>query len=181
MKRIKLSHFFLFAGLVGFFAHDGRAQTTTKVNPVQFNLNAIPNCLLTSGIPAGVPIILSIVPSAAGVSQFGCYTISGVTITPATATSPATITFPAPSVPAYVYNEVPSGTVNGTNVAFTLKNVCNPVAAVDLHWNGLTLLQGADYTAAATATGCAITMATVNGAPVTPWPGDIFSVNYRTQ
>ncbi len=52
---------------------------TTKQNQVQLTLSSIPNCALTSGTPTGVPIILALVPNAAGVTQFGCYTISGVT------------------------------------------------------------------------------------------------------
>ena len=74
----------------------------TRVSPFQFNLNQIPNCALTSGIPTGTPIILAIIPSASGVSQFGCYTIAGVSVTPATATAPASITLPLPALPTPV-------------------------------------------------------------------------------
>ena len=46
----------------------------------------------------------------------------------------------------FVDGEVPAGTINGTNDAFTLANVPNPSTSLALFRNGLLLTQGGDYT-----------------------------------
>jgi hypothetical protein len=46
----------------------------------------------------------------------------------------------------FVDGEIPSGAVNGSNVAFTLASMPNPSASVALSRNGLLLKQGLDYT-----------------------------------
>ena len=51
----------------------------------------------------------------------------------------------------FVDGEVPSGTINGTNAAFTLANVPNPSSSLALFRNGLLLTQGGDYTLASNA------------------------------
>jgi len=51
------------------------------------------------------------------------------------------------AVPAlFVDAEIPSGAVNGSNVAFSLPNMPNPSNSVALSRNGLLLKQGLDYT-----------------------------------
>ena len=42
-------------------------------------------------------------------------------------------------------SEVPSGTVNGSNVTFALANAPSPAASLELYRNGLLLRQGSDY------------------------------------
>jgi hypothetical protein len=71
----------------------------------------------------------------------------------------------------FVDNEVPAGTINGTNDAFTLANVPNPSTSLALFRNGLLLTQGGDYTLSSNA----ITFAT--GA--TPQLTDILAASYR--
>ena len=51
--------------------------------------------------------------------------------------------------------EVPSGTVNGTNATFTLANAPSAPAAVIITLDGLAQVQGSDYTIS----GVTITMA----------------------
>jgi hypothetical protein len=46
----------------------------------------------------------------------------------------------------FIDGEVPMGTINGSNTAFTLANVPNPLTSVALFRNGLLLEQGVDYT-----------------------------------
>jgi len=47
---------------------------------------------------------------------------------------------------SFIDGEVPQGTINGTNGAFTLANVPNPTSSLSLFRNGLLLDQGVDYT-----------------------------------
>ena len=65
----------------------------------------------------------------------------------------------------FIDGEVPAGTINGTNAAFTLANVPNPSTSLALFRNGLLLTQGGDYTLSSNA----ITFQT--GA--LPQPGDV--------
>jgi len=46
----------------------------------------------------------------------------------------------------FVDAEIPSGNVNGANIAFTLASMPNPAASIALSRNGLLLKQGLDYT-----------------------------------
>ncbi len=46
----------------------------------------------------------------------------------------------------FIDGEVPAGTINGSNGAFTLANVPNPTTSLSLFRNGLLLDQGVDYT-----------------------------------
>ncbi|HTB18998.1 MAG TPA: hypothetical protein VK708_12835 [Bryobacteraceae bacterium] len=68
-------------------------------------------------------------------------------------------------------DEIPSGTINGTNVGFILANVPNPSTSLALYRNGLLLTQGRDYTLLANA----ITF--VTGA--IPQPNDVLAAYYR--
>jgi len=71
----------------------------------------------------------------------------------------------------FVDGEVPSGTINGSNAAFTLANVPNPPSSVALYRNGLLLSQSGDYMLSANA----VTFQT--GA--VPQGGDVLAVSYR--
>jgi hypothetical protein len=51
-------------------------------------------------------------------------------------------------LPSFADGETPSGTVNGSNVFFTLANAPSPAASLDLYRNGLAMKQGVDYTLA---------------------------------
>lgn len=57
-------------------------------------------------------------------------------------------TFQAPASAPTFYQEVPSGTVNGSNTAFSLAHTPSSAASVILFMNGVALTQGsgADYT-----------------------------------
>lgn len=71
----------------------------------------------------------------------------------------------------FIDGEVPSGTINGSNAAFTLANVPNPPSSLSLFRNGLLLTQDGDYTLSSNA----ITFAT--GAA--PQPNDVLAAFYR--
>jgi hypothetical protein len=96
-------------------------------------------------------------------------------ITPATPTSPATLTTIRPSVPfpipTFVYSETPSGAIDGNNRFFTL--AANPIAGtVRVYRNGLRLTPGQDYTI-------------TSGGPISfvqglaPQTGDLLLVDYN--
>jgi hypothetical protein len=46
----------------------------------------------------------------------------------------------------FVDSEVPSGTIDGSNLSFTLANAPNPAVSLKLYKNGVLLNQGGDYT-----------------------------------
>lgn len=71
----------------------------------------------------------------------------------------------------FIDGEIPSGTVNGSNAAFTLANVPNPSSSLALFRNGLLLTQGGDYTLSSNA----VTFQT--GA--VPQTGDTLAAFYR--
>ena len=133
-------------------------------------LGQLPGCAITSTTPTAAPIILAIVPTSSGTTQFACYTLAGVTITPATATSPATITLPV-TLPVFVNGETPSGVLDGKNAAFALAAAPSPSSSLELFRNGILQAQPGDYTL----TGSVATF--TPGA--TPQPGDILQAAYR--
>ncbi len=69
-------------------------------------------------------------------------------------------------------NELPAGTIDGSNLAFTLAVAPNPALGLKLYKNGTLLRQNTDYTLS----GATITF--VNAA-VTPQPGDSIAAYYR--
>lgn len=72
----------------------------------------------------------------------------------------------------FVDSEVPSGTINGTNTAFTLSNIPNPQSSLALFRNGLMLKPGLDYTLSS----AAITFLSVD----IPVVGDTLQASYRS-
>lgn len=52
---------------------------------------------------------------------------------------------------ALVFDETPSGTLNGSNVSFTLANAPNPGDSLTLYLNGILQLYGMDFTLATNA------------------------------
>jgi len=72
---------------------------------------------------------------------------------------------------SFVDGEIPSGAVNGSNVAFTLASVPNPAASVALSRNGLLLKQSLDYTLSSNS------ILFLTGA--VPQTGDTLLVSYR--
>ena len=71
----------------------------------------------------------------------------------------------------FIDGEVPAGTANGSNAAFTLANVPNPPTSLALFRNGLLLEQGVDYTLSSNA------IMFETGA--VPQSNDILSASYR--
>lgn len=67
-----------------------------------------------------------------------------------------TFTGSSSAVPTFADAQAVSGTINGTNVTFTLPTIPNPAASLILLKNGVTQTQGVDYTIS----GLTITMAT---------------------
>jgi uncharacterized protein YoxC len=108
------------------------------------------------------------------------YTLSGMAITFLTASTPQTgdilqATYRLPGTAAatnFVDAATPSGTINGTNLTFTLAYTPNPLASVQLYKNGLLLAQPGDYSVS----GTTITFAS---AATTPQTGDTLVVSYR--
>ncbi len=74
---------------------------------------------------------------------------------------------------AFVDDETPQGTINGSNLAFTLHAAPNPLVSLKLFKNGELLQQNVDYTITSTT----ITFASQS---VTPQPGDVLCAYYRT-
>jgi uncharacterized protein YoxC len=72
----------------------------------------------------------------------------------------------------FVDSEIPLGTINGSNLAFTLAASPNPSTSLKLSKNGVLLTQGADYTLS----GSTITFA---GTSSTPQTGDSLVASYR--
>ena len=72
----------------------------------------------------------------------------------------------------FIDAEVPAGTINGSNAAFTLANVPNPPTSLALFRNGLLLTQGGDYTLSVNA----ITFLTGAAAPDQRCLGGLLSV-----
>lgn len=70
----------------------------------------------------------------------------------------------------FVWNEVPTGSINGSNTAFTLASNPNPDSSLRLRLNGITLKSGAgnDFTLSSST----ITMA------VAPASGDVLLASY---
>jgi hypothetical protein len=68
--------------------------------------------------------------------------------------------------------ELPSGTINGTNLTFTLAATPNPAASLALFKNGVLLTQGADYVLS----GATVTFANTT---VAPQVGDSLTASYR--
>ena len=108
------------------------------------------------------------------------YTVAGTTITFLSVSIPQTgdlietyyrTTGTGPSA-NFADDETPSGTINGTNLAFTLAKAPNPALSLKLYKNGVLLQQNGDYTLS----GNSITFANTT---VTPQSGDSLSAYYR--
>jgi len=69
-------------------------------------------------------------------------------------------------------DEAPGGTINGTNLTFTLANAPNPALSLKLYKNGVLLQQNGDYTLSSS------TITFVN-TTVTPQSGDSLIAYYR--
>lgn len=84
-----------------------------------------------------------------------------------------TLTLQKISAQTYFYeNEVPSGTVNGSNAVFTTANTVNPTTSIDVYVNGQHMKAGGvDFTFSSTNT---ITFV------IAPPTGSIILVDYRS-
>ncbi|HZQ50873.1 MAG TPA: hypothetical protein VFB14_01690 [Bryobacteraceae bacterium] len=108
------------------------------------------------------------------------FTVSGQTVTFAAQSLPQTgdvvqafyrTTGTGPAA-AFVDSEVPTGSINGTNLTFTLANAPNPSASLKLYKNGVLLAQGVDYSLS----GATITFLSTKA---TPQSGDSLLASYR--
>jgi hypothetical protein len=70
-----------------------------------------------------------------------------------------------------IHGEIPAGSIDGSNVVFTLKNLPSPSSSVTLYRNGLRQSLGGDYTLS----GATITF--LSGS--TPQPGDSLVADYQ--
>jgi hypothetical protein len=69
-------------------------------------------------------------------------------------------------------DETPGGSINGTNLIFTLANAPNPALSLKLYKNGVLLQENGDFTLSGN------TITFINSA-VTPQSGDTLSAFYR--
>ncbi len=72
----------------------------------------------------------------------------------------------------FVDGETPSGSVNGSNVAYVLSQAPNPASSLLMYRNGILQKRFLDYDL----TGATVTFS----APSTPQPGDVLLASYRT-
>ena len=107
------------------------------------------------------------------------YIISGSTVTFLSGNIPATgdviqayyRTTGSTTLPTFVDDEVPGGSINGNNLTFTLAAAPNPVVSLRLYKNGMLLQQHGDYTIS----GSTITFVSAS----TPQTGDAVVAYYR--
>jgi hypothetical protein len=113
----------------------------------KISLTQLPGCAITSTTPTNMPIVLALVPTSTGLTQFACYTFSGASVTPATPTSPATITLSPSVLLSFIDGEIPSGLIDGKNATF---NLAFPplTGSLLLFRNGLLQQLNVDYTLA---------------------------------
>ena len=132
------------------------------------------------GSPFPTPQVLVIVPPGTGTRVISTWALIDVdTVTPFhvgtlildTTTVPPTLRAKPSTGPVFVDGETPGGTLDGTNVTFTLANAPNPSTSLHLYRNGLRQKLGFDYTFS----GSTIVFLTV----ATPQPGDTLLVDYR--
>jgi hypothetical protein len=76
------------------------------------------------------------------------------------------------NAPSFVDGDLPAGVVDGSNTAFALSTVPDPVASLAVYRNGMLQKAGQDYTL----TGSTVTFV----AAATPQPGDTLLASYRT-
>ena len=153
---------------VAFIDGETPSGATNSVNAI-FNLSQAPT-------PAGsLELYRNGLVQTSGVD----YTVSGSRITFATGNIPVTgdllqayyrVTGSSPT-PTFVDDEVPSGTVNGTNLTFVLAYAPSPQVGLRLYKNGMLMQQHADYTLS----GSTITFVTVS----TPQVSDAIVAYYR--
>ncbi|HEX7360971.1 MAG TPA: hypothetical protein VF283_10815 [Bryobacteraceae bacterium] len=108
------------------------------------------------------------------------YTLSGNTVTFVNASIPQTNDLlqafyrnsGTATAVSFADAETPSGSINGTNLAFTLADAPNPALSLRLYKNGILLLQNTDYTLS----GSTITFSSTSK---TPHTGDSLIAFYR--
>jgi hypothetical protein len=108
------------------------------------------------------------------------FTLSGAALTFASGSIPQTGDFLAAyyrmagtgTPTLFADSETPAGTINGTNLIFTLAFAPNPAASLKLYKNGVLLIQATDYSVS----GLTLTFANVGA---TPQAGDTLLAYYR--
>jgi hypothetical protein len=134
------------------------------ITGLQNALNVRPVAGTAFGISRSAVINATGAIDAAAGNLSDCLHVDGTSAPCATPTGPN-------ATGSFVDAEVPLGTLDGVNTAFTLANAPNPPASLALFRNGLLLAQGGDYTLSAQA----ITFLT--GA--VPQPTDVLAAFYR--
>jgi len=151
--------------LLAAFAALGVAQTRLEVAPQCPGTNQIIVIIAfqAGGITVPLPICVALDPASFSLqTQVSANVATGTLSVKPTAGA---------TTPAFVDGEIPSGAIDGTNVAFTLAAAPNPAGSLHFFRNGLRLSPGSDFTLA----GAAVTF--LPGAA--PQPGDILRVDYR--
>lgn len=134
------------------------AQTTISVTQVAVPVAQVP-CVTVAAPP---------VPTGAKAQRLSCIALDPK-ISIDTTTTPPTLRIAG--LPVFIEAETPAGTIDGTNLAFTLASTPGPLVSLRLFRNGIRLTQGSDYTIAANK----ITF--VQGAQ--PQAGDVLLADYR--
>ena len=147
---------------------------------------------LPAGTLDGTNVTFTLASTPSPVSSLGLYrngllqapavdfTLSGAVVTFLTGSTPkvgdilqAFYRLPGTGTSAVIVDsEIPTGTINGTNLAFTLAFAPSPAVSLKLYKNGLLLSQSGDYTVS----GSTITFASTATAPQI---GDSLLASYR--
>lgn len=155
MKHLKRLALFIALSL------SASAQTTFNIS----QLTKDPNCQHLTG-----PVLVMAAPqtsttSVAGVTEtvqstaVRCISLDLAGFKFDTSGASPVLRLILPTPPTFVYGEVPSGNIDGTNAVFTLASAPNPAAGLRLYRNGIQQTEGIDYT--------------LSGATITFQPGSI--------
>lgn len=168
---------------------NGLVSTVSKLSNVGTTTNFV-DAEVPAGTMDGTNTSFTLANTPAPVSSFVLYrnglaqapgvdyTLSGAAITFFAGSTPqssdilqAFYRLPGPTS-SFVDGATPSGTINGTNLTFTLPSAPNPSSSLKLYRNGLLLSQAADYS---------VIGATINfvSQATTPQTGDSLAASYR--
>jgi hypothetical protein len=141
-------------------------------------INGLNTVFSLANVPAPA-MSLTLFRNGLELAQGSDYTLNGSAVTFAAPSAPQTndtlIAYyrmaGAGSATNFADNETPGGSVNGTNLTFTLASAPNPAGSLRLYRNGLLTQPGGDYTLA----GSSVTFTSAT----TPRTGDSLAAYYR--
>lgn len=167
-----ISHVALLATLLILILLAFRVPATPQGGQVAnvLGLNQLPHC--PAAVVGTTFVYYSTVTSTAPLRTFtGCAALGPGLSLSNNGSGMVQITAPNAVPMSFTYGEVPAGTIDGTNAAFTLKNAPNPAGSLEVFRNIGVQIAGVDYTLS----GNVITFTTA------PQAGDLLMTIYRTQ